>query len=47
MLILDIDNKNWTVIPPDLSQERLPPSFRYYDFVINHIQDYYPQERKE
>ena len=37
MLILDIDNRNWTVIPPDLSQERLPASFRFYDFVINHI----------
>ena len=46
-LIMDIDNRNWTVIPPDLSQEKLPASFRFYDFVINHIQDHFPQERKD
>ena len=46
-LILDIDNKSWTSIPSDLSQMSLPASFRFYDFLINHIQEQFPQERKD
>lgn len=47
MLILNIDNKSWTSIPPDLSQVNHPASFRFYDFLINHIQENFPQERKD
>ena len=46
-LISDIDNKNWTCIPRDLSQDNLPASFRFYDFLINYIQEHFPQERKD
>lgn len=38
-LILELEQGHEVIIPRELSQDRLPTSFRYYDFILRFIQE--------
>ena len=47
ILIFEIQSGEEVFIPKELSQDHLPTSFRYYDFILNYIMDYLSQDTKE
>ena len=47
IFILDIEQGQEVFIPKELSQDNLPMTFRYYDFIINLLQDNLSQETRD
>ena len=39
LFTLEIQSGNEIYIPNELSQDKLPSSFRYYDFILNYVMD--------
>lgn len=39
MFVQEISLGNEVLIPRELSQDNFPMSFRYYDFILNHVMD--------
>lgn len=38
LLVLDVEKGEEVLIPPELSQEKLPASFKYYDCILAVVQ---------
>ena len=47
LLILDVELGREVFIPAELSQDNLPLSFRYYDFILRFIQTNISNEKRE
>jgi len=47
MFLLDLQQGMEALVPYDLSQDHLPMSFRYYDFILMLIQDSVSQDRRD
>ena len=47
LLILDVELGREVFIPTELSQDNLPLSFRYYDFILRFIQTNISNEKRE
>lgn len=45
-LLMGLDGNQPIFTERDINQKDLPPSFRYYNFTLNYIQDYFPSKRK-
>jgi hypothetical protein len=44
---MEFELGNEVYIPAELRQDDLPPSFRYYDFIINLIQQKVSLEKRD
>ena len=47
MLLLQFEEGKPVYIPSDLYQGNLPSSYRYYDFILNFIQENIKDEKKQ
>ena len=47
VFVLNVELGYETFIPPDLSQDSLPKSFRYYDCILNYVTENMKPERVE
>ena len=47
LLLLELENGEETLIPPDLGVGGLPKSFRYYTFLLNYIKENIEVEKAE
>ena len=45
-LVMNLDGNQPVYIDRDITQKDLPPSFRYYNFAMNFIQEHFPAKRK-
>lgn len=44
---MNIDRLEHIYLEYDLSQKQYPMSFRYYDFIINFINENFPSDRRD
>ena len=44
---MDLENGVEILIPKELSQDHMPPSYRYYDHILMLIQDKVTQNRRD
>ena len=47
LLILEVERGEEVLIPPELSQEKLPASFKYYDCILQVVQERVSAKKKE
>ena len=47
LLIIKIDSHKYVALQSDLNQEKLPQSFKYYDFLISFIEERFPADRRD
>jgi hypothetical protein len=47
LLLLELENGQETLIPPDLGVAGLPKSFRYYTFLLNYIKEHIEVDKAE
>jgi len=47
LTILEVEQGKEVYIPRELSLDRLPTSYRFYDFLINYVKEQVSAERKE
>ena len=47
LFIFEIQTGKEVFIPAELSQDYLPQTFRYYDFILNYVMDNVSQDTKE
>ena len=44
---MNIDSLSHVFLEKDLSQKQYPMSFRYYDFIINFVEENFPSNRRD
>ena len=47
MFILDMENGQEVIVPPELSMDQMPMNFRYYDPILLWIQEMFASEKKQ
>ena len=45
--MMNIDSLSHVFLEKDLSQKQYPMSFRYYDFIINFVEENFPSNRRD